>query len=338
MKTTRILIATSTDPWFNLTVEDIIFRRMPADQRVLFLWQNADTVVIGRAQNPWRECNTGRMEQDGIRLARRQTGGGAVFHDLGNSNFTFMAGKPEYDKSVSTHIVLNALNKLGIQGKANGRNDLVIEDENGLRKFSGSAYRETVDRGFHHGTLLLSADLQRLGNYLNPDPKKLETKGISSVRSRVLNLNELLPGIDHQAVCTAMIAAYQDYYQIDVTPEYINPEHSADLPGFEEKFATQCSWDWNFGKTPPFTHAMDERFDWGGVELLLNVVNGTIENARLYTDMLDPLPLEMLADSLTETPYRAADISATIASLNSQLPHYQEQLQTVGTWLAREIS
>ena len=166
----------------------------------------------------------------------------------------------------------------------------------------------------------------------------LEAKGISSVRSRVLNLNELQPEIDHQAVCTAMIAAYQDYYQVEVTPEYINPEHSADLPGFEEKFATQCSWDWNFGKTPPFTHAMDERFDWGGVELLLNVVNGTIENARLYTDMLDPLPLEKLADSLTETPYRAADISATIASLNSQLPHYQEQLQTVGNWLAREIS
>lgn len=176
MTKTRILISESTNPWFNLAVEDTIFRSMPADQRVLFLWRNADTVVIGRAQNPWRECRTERMEQDRVKLARRQTGGGAVFHDLGNTNFTFMAAKPEYDKEVSTSIVLSGLAKLGINGVANGRNDLVLEDEQGIRKFSGSAYRETLDRGFHHGTLLLSADLNRLGDYLNPDEKSCKPK------------------------------------------------------------------------------------------------------------------------------------------------------------------
>ncbi len=120
MTKTRILLSDSTDPWFNLAVEDTIFRSMPADQRVLFLWRNADTVVIGRAQNPWRECKTDRMEQDKVKLARRQTGGGAVFHDLGNTNFTFMAGKPEYDKEVSTKIVLAGLQKLGIHGSPTG--------------------------------------------------------------------------------------------------------------------------------------------------------------------------------------------------------------------------
>ena len=100
MTTLRLLISDSYDPWFNLAVEECIFRQMPATQRVLFLWRNADTVVIGRAQNPWKECNTRRMEEDHVRLARRSSGGGAVFHDLGNTCFTFMAGKPEYDKSI----------------------------------------------------------------------------------------------------------------------------------------------------------------------------------------------------------------------------------------------
>ena len=113
MTTLRLLLSDSYDPWFNLAVEECIFRQMPATQRVLFLWRNADTVVIGRAQNPWKECNTRRMEEDNVRLARRSSGGGAVFHDLGNTCFTFMAGKPEYDKTISTSIVLNALNSLG---------------------------------------------------------------------------------------------------------------------------------------------------------------------------------------------------------------------------------
>ncbi|VDZ05429.1 lipoate-protein ligase A [Escherichia coli] len=143
MSTLRLLISDSYDPWFNLAVEECIFRQMPATQRVLFLWRNADTVVIGRAQNPWKECNTRRMEEDNVRLARRSSGGGAVFHDLGNTCFTFMAGKPEYDKTISTSIVLNALNALGVSAEASGRNDLVVKTAEGDRKVSGSAYRET---------------------------------------------------------------------------------------------------------------------------------------------------------------------------------------------------
>ena len=142
---------------FNLAVEECIFRQMDPAQRVLFLWRNANTVVIGRAQNPWKECNTRRMEEDGVTLARRSSGGGAVFHDLGNSCFTFMAGKLEYDKSVSTAIVLDALRRLGVEAFASGRNDLLVATPDGDRKVSGSAYRETQDRGFHHGTLLLDA-------------------------------------------------------------------------------------------------------------------------------------------------------------------------------------
>ncbi|VTP62051.1 Lipoate-protein ligase A [Serratia rubidaea] len=126
MTALRVLISDSYDPWFNLAVEECIFREM-STQKILFLWRNAETVVIGQSQNPWKECNTRRMEQDGIRLARRSSGGGAVFHDLGNTCFTFMAGKPGYDKSVSTQIILQALATLGIRATASGRNDLVID-------------------------------------------------------------------------------------------------------------------------------------------------------------------------------------------------------------------
>ncbi len=222
MSTLRLLLSDSYDPWFNLAVEECIFRQMPATQRVLFLWRNADTVVIGRAQNPWKECNTRRMEEDHVRLARRSSGGGAVFHDLGNTCFTFMAGKPEYDKTVSTAIVLTALNSLGVTAEASGRNDLVVKTDSGDRKVSGSAYRETMDRGFHHGTLLLNADLSRLANYLNPDQKKLQAKGITSVRGRVANLVELLPGITHQQVCEAIQEAFFSHYGERVDAEVIS--------------------------------------------------------------------------------------------------------------------
>ncbi len=337
MKTTRILISDSTDPWFNLAVEDTIFRSMPANQRVLFLWRNADTVVIGRAQNPWRECKTDKMAQDKVKLARRQTGGGAVFHDLGNTNFTFMAGKPEYDKSVSTSIVLNALRRIGINGVENGRNDLVLEEQDSIKKFSGSAYRETIDRGFHHGTLLLSADLSRLADYLNPDPKKLQAKGITSVKSRVINLNTIKPDITHKDVCQAMIAAYSDYYQQDVIPEVISPQHFTNLPGFEDKFALQSSWDWNFGQTPPFNHRLDERFSWGGVDVYLDVEKGSIQQATIFTDALDPTPIEKLAASLQGQHYQQHAISNRFDDVIDAYPQYATLLDEVKAWLLSQI-
>jgi len=337
MQKTRILVSTSTNPWFNLAVEEVIFRKMSPSHRVLFIWRNSETVVIGRAQNPWKECNTARIEEDGIRLARRQTGGGAVFHDLGNTNFTFMAGKPEYDKTVSTQIVLDALKHLGIDGVANGRNDLVIEDGDTLRKFSGSAYRETKDRGFHHGTLLIDADLSRLANYLTPNPKKLAAKGITSVKSRVTNLTLIKPDINHEIVSDELVNAYRDFYQDDAEVEFISPESTADLPGLEDTFALYGSWEWNYGKTPEFTHSMDERFKWGGVEICLNVQQGHITEAKVYTDSLDPTPFEKLAKQLKDSGYNKKEITAHLDKLSGDYPQNKDQIAELSTWFLNEI-
>ncbi|MGE6110838.1 lipoate--protein ligase A [Aeromonas salmonicida] len=333
MTALRLLVSDSHDPLFNLAVEECIFRQMDPNQRVLFLWRNANTVVIGRAQNPWKECNTRRMEEDGVTLARRSSGGGAVFHDLGNSCFTFMAGKPGYDKSISTAIVLDALKLLGVSAFASGRNDLLVATQDGDRKVSGSAYRETHDRGFHHGTLLLDADLSRLANYLNPDPKKLAAKGISSVRSRVANLCELLPGIEHQQVSHALIEAFFAHYGARVPPEHIPPPQLPDLPGFADTFARQRSWEWNFGHAPAFTHQLDERFDWGGVELHFDVEKGVIGRAQIFSDSLDPAPLDALTQRLVGVTYRSDAIAALLGQLKTDFPARQAELDELAGWL-----
>lgn len=333
----RLLISDSFDPWFNLAVEETIFRQMPTTQRVLFLWRNADTVVIGRAQNPWKECNTARMDQDNIRLARRSSGGGAVFHDLGNTCFTFMAGKPEYNKSVSTALVINALQNLGMSVTASGRNDLEIMTADGVRKISGSAYKETKDRGFHHGTLLLNADLSRLANYLNPDPKKLEAKGITSVRARVANLNDLVPGLTHKQVCDSISEAFFALYGERVKAEYISPEALPDLPGFVETFARQSSWEWNFGQAPAFSHLLDNRFSWGGVELHFDVENGHISRSQLFTDSLNPAPLEALTQRLQGVVYRSEILQQECETLITEFPEQEYELQELAHWMAGAV-
>ncbi|WP_429066827.1 lipoate--protein ligase A [Aeromonas bestiarum] len=333
MSRLRLLLSDSHDPLFNLAVEECIFRQMDPNQRVLFLWRNANTVVIGRAQNPWKECNTRRMEEDGVTLARRSSGGGAVFHDLGNSCFTFMAGKPGYDKSISTAIVLDALKRLGVSAFASGRNDLLVATPDGERKVSGSAYRETQDRGFHHGTLLLDADLGRLANYLNPDPKKLAAKGISSVRSRVANLCELLPGIDHNQLSHALCEAFFAHYGERVLPEHISPSQLPDLPGFADTFARQRSWEWNFGHAPAFSHQLDERFGWGGVELHFDVEKGVIGRAQIFSDSLDPAPLDPLAERLVGLAYRREAIAALLSQLRADFPAQQAELDELSCWL-----
>lgn len=337
MSTLRLLISDSHDPWFNLAVEECIFRQMPASQRVLFLWRNADTVVIGRAQNPWKECNTRRMEEDNVRLARRSSGGGAVFHDLGNTCFTFMAGKPEYDKSVSTSIVINALSSLGINATASGRNDLEVMTKEGARKVSGSAYKETMDRGFHHGTLLLNADLSRLANYLNPDQKKLQAKGITSVRGRVANLSDILPGLTHEQISDAVREAFFTHYGESVEAEHISPDALPDLPAFAETFARQSSWEWNFGQAPAFSHLLDQRFTWGGIELHFDIEKGHITRTKIFTDSLNPAPLEALAARLQGCLYRSDMLQQLCETLIVDFPEQEMELREVSAWIAQTV-
>lgn len=333
----RLLISESVDPWFNLAVEETIFNSMDPNQKVLFLWRNDSTVVIGRAQNPWKECNTRKMDDDHVKLARRHSGGGAVFHDLGNTNFTFMAGKPDYSKDTSTQIIINALHSLGLNVEASGRNDLIIHRDDEIRKISGSAYREKADRGFHHGTLLIDVDFTRLANYLNPDPKKLQAKGITSVRSRVANLTELLPEVTHEMICEAIQQEFFQHYGMTVTPEFISEDCPPNIEGFDERFKIQSSWDWNFGKALEFSHHFDERFTWGGVEVQLLIKEGYIRDVKIYSDSLYLDAIDALENALQGLLYKPEQIEQVFENLIKAFPDVVDSLTELQTWFIHEI-
>lgn len=334
----RLLLSNSYDPWFNLSLEEYIFKNMPQKQSILFLWRNQNTVVIGRAQNAWKECNTRRMEKDGIRLARRNSGGGAVFHDLGNTCFTFMSTQKEYNKNLSTNIILDGLSRLGIKAMISGRNDLIIRTIKGNRKISGSAYRETSGRKFHHGTLLLHVDLNKLTYYLNPDLKKLQTKGITSIKSRVANLSELKPDIDHEKVCQKLIEAFFNFYNMQVKPEFFSIENFSHIPEFIEQFNKQSYWDWNFGSSPTFSHQLDTRFLWGSVTLHLDIEHGIINRSHIFTDSLEPDSLEDLAQKLIGIPYHVKNIQYCCEKWIKNWTNQYTELSEFTTWLIKNVT
>ncbi len=337
MSKIRILLSDTFDPWFNLATEDWIFRDMDAETHVLFLWRNQDTVVIGRFQNPWTECNTEKMEEDNIKLARRQSGGGAVFHDLGNTNFTFLNSKENYDKAVNNKIISNALARFGVEAFASGRNDILVKSDDGDKKISGSAFKETKDRSFHHGTLLIDADLSKLGNYLNPSKKKLESKGIKSVRARVTNLKECNPEINHETICSAIIEEFKSHYGTECEVELLDHDYLKSVAHLNDYYEKLKDWNWRFGETPKFNHFLEERFTWGGIEAHIDSHKGLIEKCTIYSDSLHPEMIEYVSKALVGKQYNPNGITEAINSVKDELPMISDELSELGEWLSKEI-
>jgi len=321
------------DPWFNLATEDWIFRDMDPSGRVLFLWRNADTVVIGRHQNPWKECRLDKMEADGVRLARRQSGGGAVYHDLGNTNFTFMASKAQYDQIENFSIIIRALANLGITAERSGRNDLLVAG----KKISGSAFKYGKDRSFHHGTLLINADLTRLVDYLNPQKRKLESKGIDSVRSRVANLIEFRPDLTHRMVCDAAIQSFRQTYHEQAEVVHLDKGDLEQIPSLAQYYRELSAWEWRFGKTPDFTHRLDTRFTWGEMDIHLDVHRGIIQKALIYSDSMFSELVDFLQERLCETPYVKHRVAGVIRDARAAIPELSEVIDELGVWLIGQV-
>ncbi len=318
----RVIIHDRTDPAFNLAAEEYLLTH--GTQDVFMLWRNDNAVIIGKNQNTWAEVNVPYTESHGITVVRRMTGGGAVFHDLGNVNFTYItAHDPARGIDFRPFIdpILRALAALGVQAEADGRNDIVV---NGA-KISGNAQcvhrlPDGTERLLHHGTLLFGADLSRLTEALRVSPEKIRSKGIASVRERVTNLRDV-PGFPpHMTVQDfihhlARTAVSGDAVMSPLTEEEIDGINALR----EEKYAT---WAWNFGSSARHDTENTVRFPFGTIHAAFSAVGGKIESIRLFGDYFGERPVAEMESALIGAPLRREDVADALAGLPAPVDAY----------------
>lgn len=298
------------NPHWNLAMEQHLLEQVKPGCCILYLWQNQNTVVIGRNQNAFKECRTTLLEQEGGHLARRLSGGGAVFHDLGNLNFTFLVPQADYDLDRQFSVIQEAVRSFWIPAEKSGRNDVLAEG----RKFSGNAFYRNGTQAYHHGTLLVDVDMQKMGRYLNPSKAKLQSKGVDSVRSRVVNLRELNPDITIDKLKAAMAEAFSKVYGLPL--ERIS-ENALDMPYVDALCQKNGSWEWLYGQKIPFTFEWEDRFPWGGIQIALQVENGIVEQARVYSDAMDWTIPPKLEQALTGCRFAADVLGQAIAAADT---------------------
>ena len=276
-----------TDPYFNLASEEYLLETEQDD--VFMLWQNQPAVIIGRNQNAYAEINRSFVEENGIPVVRRLTGGGAVFHDLGNLCFTFITSRekcPEMDFSRFCKPVIDALRQLGIPAELSGRNDMTVEG----RKFSGNAETVYNDKVLHHGTILLTADLSRLEGALKVDEEKMRSKGIKSVRSRVCNLSEYRPDLTVEELKDHLESTFEE---APITFSTLQIESITSLA--RTKYAT---WEWNFGTSKEYATTVKRRFPYGAVEVSYSSNHGTLTEVSFSGDYFGERDMEELEKEL----------------------------------------
>lgn len=293
----RYIVSETSNPYVNLALEEQLTFNVKEDECILYLWQNANTVVIGKNQNAWKECNVSLLEEAGGKVARRMSGGGAVFHDMGNLNFTFCARRKNFNKDRQTKVILEALNLLGIKAVRNGRNDLLINE----RKFSGHAYFYFKDFCYHHGTLMFDVDKEDAGKFLNVSKAKLESKGVDSVKSRIINIKDVKEDITLDALRAALVKAFEHEYGGLAIPF----EASTVEQKLSDKYS---SFDWIFGREIPFSNEFSNKFQWGEVSVRLMISEGIISECKCFTDALDVEIAESIEKYLIGRKYSKADI------------------------------
>ena len=280
IKTLFLMDTSCTDPVHNLALEEYLLRHVQEGQCILYLWQNRHTVVIGRNQNAASECNYEALEADGGHLVRRLSGGGAVYHDLGNLNFTFIMPSEDFDVDRQTEVILRAVQSAGIAAQRNGRNDLTVDG----KKFSGHAYYHTGKKSYHHGTLMVNVDTEPLARYLQVSPLKLQAKGVKSVRSRVANLREYNPALTISFLKEAVIAAFSQVYKL---PLCSLAEAALDQQELKQSCLKFASPSWRYGRQSKLEHSTEARFDWGLVRLDYNMTANAITELQLWSDGLE---------------------------------------------------
>ena len=304
-KTVQYLETHSQNPYYNLAFEEyVLCHRTQGDY--LLLWQNDNTIVVGQNQNTEAEINRAFVEQHHINVVRRSTGGGAVYHDLGNLNYSFITDVGDDGISIRrfTEPVVAALRSLGLNAEASGRNDILVEG----RKVSGTAQRRPGGRILHHGTLLFDANPGMVAGALNVDPEKFRSKSTKSVRSRIGNIRDFLP---NDMELPAFWAYLKDALSGGgVTPGALSAGELAEVDRLKrEKYDT---WEWNYGRSPKFDVRCKRYWDGGCLEANVSIANGVITDVRFFGDFLSVCGLEELVERLKGVAFRPEDVRAVL--------------------------
>jgi lipoate---protein ligase len=306
-----------TDPQINLAIEEYALKNLEINETYLLFYINEPSIIIGKNQNTIEEINTEYVESKGVKVVRRLSGGGAVYHDLGNLNFSFITkddGESFHNFRKFTEPVVAALKKLGVNAELSGRNDLEVEG----RKISGNAQFSTKGRMFSHGTLMLNSEIENVVSALKVKKDKIESKGIKSVRSRVANISEFLTeklGINEfRSLLLKNIFEGQEEI-----PEYVLTEEDWDKIHQLSKERYQ-NWEWNYGKSPKFNLQHSHRFPVGSIDVRLEVNKGIIENCKIYGDFFGVGEVSEIEKKLAGTRYEKNDIEKTLEDMDTT--HY----------------
>lgn len=291
----QLVISTHHDPYTNIAVENYLLNHYGQGQVILYLWGNQRTVVIGQNQNPFAECNVQQLESDGGHLMRRRTGGGAVFHDLGNLNFSFIVPQEQYSTAKQFSVLQRTVATFGLQAEVSGRNDLLCQG----RKFSGNAFARGGANRLHHGTILIKTDVEVLQRYLKVKPAKLQKHGVASVQSRVVNLSELNPAITAQSIVRPLIDAFVQEYGEPL--EQVPFESLLAIPQVMQLRDSFASHEWKYGRWLQFQAQHSAQFSWGGVEVsvVVDEPSSTITSVQIASDSLFPDTIALAEQMLT---------------------------------------
>ena len=317
------------DPFYNLALEEYLTLNCAADTIVLYLWQNRPTVVIGRHQSAGQECNFEVMQKYGVLLARRLSGGGAVYHDAGDLNYSFIAARPNYDKLRQLQVVKDALRNLSLDIELSGRNDLLLDG----RKISGTAFYEYGDRCCQHGTLLLDVDIVRMTECLKIGANKLRAHSVASVRSRVVNIQEYLPALTLDKLKQALRRAFAASYNSECQELQLPRPAKDEIRRARERFADDR---WRFGDESIYTHSFEQRFAWGSIRICVDIKDGKISAAAVYSDSLQTDIIDKIKSALLGIDYNRADVRDVIKRM--QINAAEEDIrQDILSWLYDSI-
>ena len=317
-----IYSSSSTSPYLNLAMEKTLFDQVDSGELILFLWTNQPSVVIGRNQNPYKECNLSIMESDDVKLVRRLSGGGAVYHDLKNLNFTFISRDEDMKITRNLGVIQKACSSFGLDAEISGRNDLTIDGF----KFSGNAFLHSGGHAYHHGTIMIGVDSGRLSSYLNVDSKKLSSKGLDSVRSRVINLSSLNSSINVENMKTALKAAFEMEFQLKSACDQIIDNNS--FSTLQEKVSFFQSAEWIMGKKANCSYHIRERFSWGDFDLNFDIADGLLTNVQLFSDALDQDFIVLVSKALANCPAKYSSIEDAINRLIQNQLNQQIKIAT----------